>query len=96
MSLLKMGSVWPKGTLFTNSRIVGLNIATREVVFDSGSIPGNADGTALGTGTLAGNIFATNHRAKLALFFFFVRVQKMFGVIAPPIAWEELPGPASM
>jgi hypothetical protein len=48
------------------------------------------------TGILAGNIFATNHRAKLALFFFFVRVQKMFGVIAPPIAWEELPGPASM
>jgi flavin-dependent dehydrogenase len=48
------------------------------------------------TGILAGNIFATNHRAKLALFFFFVWMQKMFGVIAPPIAWEELPGPASM
>jgi flavin-dependent dehydrogenase len=48
------------------------------------------------TGILAGNIFATNHRLKLALFFFFVRMQKMFGVIAPPIAWEELPGPASM
>src|SRR5258706_830951 len=48
------------------------------------------------TGILAGNIFATNHSAKLALFFFFVRMQKMFGVIAPPIAWEELPGPASM
>jgi flavin-dependent dehydrogenase len=48
------------------------------------------------TGILAGNIFATNHRAKLALFFFFVRMQKMFGVIAPPIAWEALPGPASM
>jgi flavin-dependent dehydrogenase len=48
------------------------------------------------TGILAGNIFATNNRAKLALFFFFVRVQKLFGVIAPPIAWEDLPGPASM
>jgi len=48
------------------------------------------------TGILAGNIFATNHRAKLALFFFFVRMQKMFGVIAPPIAWEQLPGPASV
>ena len=48
------------------------------------------------TGILAGNIFATHNRAKLALFFFFVRVQKRFGVIAPPIAWEELPGPASM
>jgi flavin-dependent dehydrogenase len=48
------------------------------------------------TGILAGNIFATNNRAKLALFFFFVRMQKMFGVIAPPIAWEELPGPANV
>lgn len=48
------------------------------------------------TGILAGNIFATNNRAKLALFFFFVRMQKRFGVIAPPIAWDQLPGPASM
>lgn len=48
------------------------------------------------TGILAGNIFATNHRLKLALFFFFVRMQKLFGVIAPPIEWEELPGPASV
>jgi len=48
------------------------------------------------TGILAGNIFATNNRAKLALFFFFVRMQKMSGRIAKPIAWEELPGPASV
>ena len=48
------------------------------------------------TGILGGNIFATNNRAKLALFFFFVRMQKLFGVIAPPIAWAELPGPASV
>ncbi|MEA2417448.1 MAG: hypothetical protein QOI58_4105, partial [Thermoanaerobaculia bacterium] len=48
------------------------------------------------TGILAGNIFERQNRLKLALFFFFVRMQKMFGVIAPPIAWEELPGPASM
>jgi flavin-dependent dehydrogenase len=48
------------------------------------------------TGILAGNIFATHNRAKLVLFFFFVRMQKISGVIAPPIAWEELPGPASM
>jgi len=48
------------------------------------------------TGILAGNIFERQSRAKLALFFFFVRVQKMFGGIAPPIAWQELPGPASM
>jgi len=48
------------------------------------------------TGILAGNIFVTNNRWKLALFFFFVRAQKMFGVIARPIAWEKLPGPASV
>ena len=48
------------------------------------------------TGILAGNIFVTNSRWKLALFFFFVRAQKLFGVIAPPIAWEELPGPATV
>jgi flavin-dependent dehydrogenase len=48
------------------------------------------------TGILAGNIFTKQNRLKLALFFFFVWMQKRFGVIAPPIAWEELPGPASM
>jgi flavin-dependent dehydrogenase len=48
------------------------------------------------TGILAGNIFVTDDRWKLALFFLFVRAQKMFGVIAPPIAWEALPGPATM
>ncbi|MDP9362219.1 MAG: FAD-dependent oxidoreductase [Acidobacteriota bacterium] len=46
------------------------------------------------TGILAGNIFATNNRFKLAQFFLLVRLQKRFGVIAPPIAWDELPGPA--
>ena len=48
------------------------------------------------TGILAGNIFEKQSRLKLALFFFFVRMQKRFGSIAPPIAWDELPGPASM
>src|SRR4051795_12118946 len=48
------------------------------------------------TGILAGNIFERQNRLKLALFFFFVRMQKMSGRIAPPIAWDELPGPASM
>jgi flavin-dependent dehydrogenase len=48
------------------------------------------------TGILAGNIFETQDRLKLALFFFFVRMQKMSGRIAPPIRWEELPGPASV
>jgi len=48
------------------------------------------------TGILAGNIFETQNRLKLALFFFFVRMQKMSGRIAAPIPWEELPGPASV
>jgi len=48
------------------------------------------------TGILAGNIFETQNRLKLALFFFFVRMQKMSGRIAAPIRWEELPGPASV
>jgi flavin-dependent dehydrogenase len=48
------------------------------------------------TGILAGNIFERQSRFKLALFFTFVRVQKMLGIIAPHIAWDELPGPASM
>jgi len=48
------------------------------------------------TGILAGNIFERQNRLKLALFFFFVRMQKMSGRIAAPIRWEELPGPASM
>jgi flavin-dependent dehydrogenase len=48
------------------------------------------------TGILAGNIFATNDRLKLALFFFFVRMQKLSGRVARPIAWENLPGAASM
>ena len=48
------------------------------------------------TGILAGNIFERQNRLKLALFFLFVRMQKMSGRIAPPIRWEQLPGPASM
>jgi len=48
------------------------------------------------TGILAGNIFEKQNRLKLALFFFFVRMQKMSGRIAAPIRWEELPGPASV
>lgn len=48
------------------------------------------------TGILAGDIFERQNRLKLALFFFFVRMQKMSGRIATPIRWEELPGPASV
>lgn len=46
------------------------------------------------TGILAGNIFVKSNRFKLALFFLFIQIQKRFGVIAPPIAWKDLPGPA--
>lgn len=48
------------------------------------------------TGVLAGNIFSPQNRWKLALFFTFVRIQKLLGVIAPRIAWDELPGPATV
>jgi len=48
-------------------------------------------------GVLAGDVFAERgHRAKLALFFALVRWQRLFGNIAPPIRWEELPGAATM
>ena len=48
-------------------------------------------------GVLAGNVFANkNDGLRLAFFFALVRLQKRFGVIAPPIAWERLPAAASM
>jgi flavin-dependent dehydrogenase len=47
-------------------------------------------------GVLAGDIFARrNNRFKLALFFFLVRLQKLWGGIAPRIAWETLPAAAT-
>ncbi|MFP5247004.1 MAG: NAD(P)/FAD-dependent oxidoreductase [Thermoanaerobaculia bacterium] len=47
-------------------------------------------------GVLAGNVFATRDNSfKLALFFFLVKLQKWRGVIAPRIAWDALPEPAS-
>jgi flavin-dependent dehydrogenase len=47
-------------------------------------------------GVLAGNIFAArDHRFRLALFFFLVKLQKWRGVIAPRIAWDALPAAAS-
>lgn len=48
------------------------------------------------TAVLAGNIFSRENRWKLALFFTFVRIQKLLGVIAPRIAWDDLPGPATV
>ncbi len=44
-----------------NSQILGYDLATGNQVFDSGYIPGGVDGAALGTGSLAGNIFVNTH-----------------------------------
>src|SRR4029450_5183723 len=43
------------------THILGFNIATHALVFDSGFIAGGADGTALGTGSLAGKIYANTN-----------------------------------
>jgi flavin-dependent dehydrogenase len=48
-------------------------------------------------GLLAGNVFASRGDGfKLAIFFALVRLQKRFGKVAPRIAWERLPAPASV
>ena len=47
----------------TNGRILGFSVATKEQVFDSGPIPGSPDGTALGTGRLAGYLYANTNTA---------------------------------
>jgi len=41
--------------------ILGFDTTTKAIVFDSGIIPGGADGTALGFGSLAGNIFVNTN-----------------------------------
>lgn len=47
-------------------------------------------------GILAGDIFANrNNRFKIAVFFFLVRLHKLFGRLAPHIAWDSLPAPAA-
>jgi hypothetical protein len=43
------------------TRVIGLNVDTHTNVFDSGFIPGRADGTALGFGSLAGNLFVNTN-----------------------------------
>ena len=46
---------------------------------------------------LAGDVWGTpTNRLQLRLFFFLVSLQRRFGRIARPIAWEQLPGPASV
>jgi hypothetical protein len=43
------------------TRVIGLNVDTHTNVFDSGLIPGRPDGTALGFGSLAGNLFVNTN-----------------------------------
>jgi hypothetical protein len=47
------------------SHIYGYNISSKMQVFDSGAIAGAADGTALGFGTLAGNLFVNTNGGTL-------------------------------
>jgi sugar lactone lactonase YvrE len=48
-----------------NGHILGFNTTTGVQVFDSGSIAGGVDGTALGFGKLAGNIFVNTNGGTL-------------------------------
>jgi hypothetical protein len=43
------------------TRVIGLNVDTKTTVFDSGFIPGRPDGTALGFGSLGGNLFVNTN-----------------------------------
>lgn len=48
-------------------------------------------------GVLAGNIFVNRrNRLRLISFFFLVKLQKWLGSVAPRIAWDTLPAPATM
>ena len=52
------------GILYTandNGHIYGFNTTTKANVYDSGSIPGGIDGTAVGTGALAGDLFVNTN-----------------------------------
>jgi PEP-CTERM motif len=55
------------GTLYaaTNGHIIGYSLATMAVVFDSGFLAGGVDGTELGAGSLAGQIFAWTNSGDL-------------------------------
>jgi hypothetical protein len=45
------------GTRYNDSHIIGYDIATRAVVFDSDVLPGTPDGLGWGSGPLAGNLY---------------------------------------
>jgi hypothetical protein len=47
------------------SHILGFNTTTKAQVFDSGVIPGGADGTAVGAGLFSGFIFANTNNGQL-------------------------------
>jgi autotransporter-associated beta strand protein len=48
-----------------NQHVVGFDASTGAMVFDSGSIPGQPDGMALGAGSLAGNLFVNTNGGTL-------------------------------
>jgi hypothetical protein len=61
-------SISPDGkTLYAevNSHILGFDITSKSQVYDSGAIPGGADGTAVGTGLFTGLIFANTNSGQL-------------------------------
>jgi sugar lactone lactonase YvrE len=61
-------SISPDGKILyaeVSSHILGYDTTTKAVVFDSGVIPGNADGTALGAGLFAGLLFANTNNGQL-------------------------------
>jgi hypothetical protein len=45
--------------------VVGFSLSTGQLVFDSGDIPGDVDGIAIGTGLLAGNLFVNTNAGTL-------------------------------
>jgi hypothetical protein len=47
--------------IYGTSHVLGFNITSKVQVFDSGFIPGGIDGSALGTGSIAGNIFVNTN-----------------------------------
>ena len=48
-----------------NSHILGFNTTTHNQVFDSGFIPGGADGVAFGSGSLAGQLFVNTNSGQV-------------------------------
>jgi Ca2+-binding RTX toxin-like protein len=60
MTINSTGSIL-YGANTSNGHIEGYDTTTKAKVFDSGFIPGGIDGSALGTGTLAGNIFVNTN-----------------------------------